>query len=128
VAAAAANYVFDTVIVPVSSGTIAAGVIKGFAENGPAGQTMTRFILHLGYKRPHQEVSDYVLGMSGCPAPHSLIIDIVDEEYRYKDKGKPGPTPPWPCNPYYDLKAFRWWMRGAHPRGRYGKTLFWNIG
>jgi hypothetical protein len=70
-------------------------------------------------------------GVSGCARANTLI---VDEKYSYKDKAKPGPTPPWPCSPFYDLKAFRWWMRGAdlgdlgHPGGHYGKTLFWNIG
>ena len=52
------------------------------------------------------------------------LVTLVDEGYSYKDQARPGETPPWPCNSYYDLKAFRWWrQRSGDPL-----TLFWNIG
>lgn len=109
---------YGTVIVPVSSGTIAAGVIQGFL----ARSARPKFVLHLGYSRSHDEVTRYVRSFSGVQ-----YMDIVDEGYTYKDQSAEGPTPPWPCNPYYDLKAFRWWMR----EGRlyyFSSVLFWNIG
>jgi hypothetical protein len=113
---------YDQVIVPASGGTLAAGVIRGFMENGTP--TLPRFVVHLGYSRSHGEVLSYLRSASGY---QDVEVDLIDEGYEYKDKARPGPTPPWPCNEYYDLKTFRWWMReGA---GRYGgETLFWNIG
>ena len=106
------------VILPASSGTIAAGVIKGFSSKG----IFPKFILHLGYSRSGEQVKRYLEQMSG----YNADVEMIDEGYAYKDVAKPGETPPWPCNPYYDLKAFRWWMVN---RAKYrGTVLFWNIG
>lgn len=111
---------YDTVVIPASSGTIAAGVIKGFSDFL---EDLPKFVIHLGYSRSEEEVRSYLTKMSGV---HGLDLDVIDERYAYKDKAKKGLTPPWPCNEYYDLKAFRWWIEN---RSKYpGKTLFWNIG
>jgi hypothetical protein len=117
---------FQTVLLPSSSATIAAGVIKGFSARrtglGP------RFIVHLGYSRSTEAVMDYIAEMTGLDRRTlPSVVTIVDEGYNYKDKSRPGETPPWPCNPYYDLKAFRWWLREG--RAQYpGNTLLWNVG
>lgn len=110
---------WDTVVIPASSGTIAAGVIAGL------GSRVERYIIHLGYSRSHSELLDYLRTQSGyAGAP----IVVVDEGYAYKDRAKPGESPPWSCNEYYDLKAFRWWLRsGLQQYGR-GRNLFWNVG
>lgn len=107
---------FDWVLIPASSGTIAAGVIRGCGSR-------TKYLIHLGYSRSSEQVIRYLHEMSGVA---SAKIILVDEGYAYKDKAKPGEIPPWPCNEYYDLKAFHWWLAN---RGMYkGKTLLWNIG
>lgn len=106
------------VILPASSGTIAAGVVKGFGDT-------TDFIIHLGYSRSPQEVRRYVEESSELVGIGKRLT-LIDEGYSYRDSAGPGPTPPWPCNEYYDLKAFRWWLRH---RGDYGgDVLFWNVG
>lgn len=112
--------VYDNVLVAISSGTIAAGVIRGFKERGGK---LPQFLIHLGYSRSHEEVEKYLREASGCPAVPTVLID---EKYAYSDKASKGITPPFPCNEYYDLKAFRWWIenRVKFP----GRTLFWNIG
>lgn len=115
---------FTQVIIPASSGTIAAGVIKGFYER--IGNQYPTFIVHLGYKRSHEEVAKYLAVASGTPNCDRAII--VDEGYAYKDKSKAGKTPSWPCNEYYDLKAFRWWVACGREKFAKGNTLLWNIG
>ena len=110
---------FDYVIVPISSGTIAAGVIRGFANR----VRMPHFLIHLGYSRPAGAVRKYLEKASGVKDFECMI---VDEEYTYKDVARGNVCVPWPCDPYYDLKAFRWWLR--HRKSYKGKTLFWNIG
>lgn len=108
------------VLVAISSGTIAAGVIKGFSmlDYRPL------FLIHLGYSRSHEEVVRYIQEASGVKNPR---LELIDERYAYSDQAKtPGKTPPWPCNVYYDLKAFRWWL--SNGREEYGKALFWNVG
>lgn len=109
---------YDRVIIPSSSGTIAKGVIEGFCSKL---DRPMEFIIHLGYSRSHDQVLKYVCG--DWDIADEVII--VDEGYNYKDTARPGETPPWPCNPYYDLKAFRWYLENRFTRG---KTLFWNIG
>lgn len=109
------------VLIPVSSGTIAAGVIKGFGDR-------TDYILHLGYSRSHDAVRCYVEEASGVEGI-GVRLNLIDEGYAYRDVSRPGPTPPWPCNEYYDLKAVRWWLREGGDRGGYGgDCLLWNVG
>lgn len=111
---------FDYVIIPISSGTIAAGVIKGFA----AKRIFPTFLIHMGYTRSYDEVEKYLREKSGI-APAKL--ELIDEGYAYKDQARPGESPPWPCNQYYDLKAFRWWLKN---KGLYlgSRVLMWNVG
>lgn len=108
---------YDYVVLPASSGTIAAGVIKGLGI-GP------KYLVHLGYSRSADAVTNYLQHMSGVV---DADIEIVDEGYGYRDKARPGETPPWPCNVYYDLKAFRWWL-GAQQYYPGLSALFWNVG
>ena len=108
-------------IVPSSSATLASGVARGLAE---VYEIPPRLIVHLGYSRSHSAVARYVVDKSGVA--DYPIIDIIDEGYDYKETARPGETPPWPCNQYYDLKAFRWWQREG--QARYGQAVFWNIG
>lgn len=110
------------VLIGISSGTIAAGVITGFHNAG----LRPRFILHQGYTRPAGATMKYMLGVSGLTSFEDTRITLVNEGYSYADKARPGPDPLWPCNPYYDLKAFRWWM--CEGRTTYGEALMWNIG
>lgn len=116
------------VIIPISSGTIAAGVIRGFLDRrcSVTGEpiTLPMFHLHMGYSRSMDAVRKYVDEKVGESA---AFVALVDQGYGYKDKARPGVTPPWPCSPYYDLKALRYHVdsgMGDNPH----TTLFWNIG
>jgi hypothetical protein len=109
----------ETVLVSASSATIAAGVLLGLRRRGWSG----RVLVHLGYSRPQPKVRAYIA--SHLPfAPGS--VSIIDENYQYRDAARPGPTPPFPCSPQYDLKAFVWWMKEG--RSKYGTALLWLIG
>ena len=121
--------VYDLVLLPASSGTIAAGVIRGFlARPGPA----PSFVVHLGYSRPTGAVLGYIskaAGIGGVPGKFAAsMLEVIDEKYAYSDVASAGPTPPWPCNQYYDLKTFRWWLRERGSYDRYTSVLLWNIG
>lgn len=111
-----------TVLVSASSGTIAAGVLLGLLENQWSG----RFIVHQGYSRPAAAIEKYMWKMIGGGSASQHPIQLVDEGYSYADAARPGPLPPFPCNEYYDLKAFRWWV--AKGRDLYGSAMLWNIG
>lgn len=103
-----------TWIVSISSGTLAAGVLKVVAEFDVA------FVAHMGYSRSEQAASSYIKKMAGVDYP----IRMVDEGYQYKDY-VPN-TAPFPCNPYYDAKAWSWLERNV--RKLREPVVFWNIG
>lgn len=111
------------VLIAASSGTIAAGVMRGFVDAGQASDRT--FIIHQGYDRPAGAILKYIGQMTGF-MDQVFPIELVNEGYSYGDVAKSGPEPLWPCNVYYDLKAFRWWMREG--RAQYGEALLWNIG
>ena len=111
----------DTVLISASSGTIAAGVCRGLLDLGWRGTV----VVHQGYSRPEGAMRKYMAQMMG-EAYASFNLVVVDEGYAYAGAARPGPTPPWPCNQFYDLKAFRWWMREG--RAKYEEAMLWNIG
>jgi len=104
-----------TWVVSVSSGTIAAGVAKGLTQIGFRG----KLILHLGYSRSIPEVLAYV----GQYA-FGYKMEAVDEGYGYADLVNCAHD--FPCNPWYDLKAWKWIQESEQ---RFPKPVcFWNIG
>jgi hypothetical protein len=113
------------VVISISSGTIAAGVLRGLAE---LDAIPWKVILHMGYSRSHEEVRRYVREQSGVIL-HPERLELVDEGYSYGDEARPGVTPPFPCNTHYDLKAWRWLHREREGSKRLTQDiLFWNIG
>lgn len=110
------------VLIAASSGTIAAGVVKGFTDEH---HYQHLFLIHQGYDRPRSAILKYMDKMIG-DLDRPVEFELINEGYSYGDVAKPGPEPLWPCNVYYDLKAFRWWMREG--RSQYGEALLWNIG
>lgn len=116
----------NTVLVPASSATIAAGVLTGLLRVHWEGT----FLVHLGYSRSAPAVQAYVEGLVGhginALERDGIRLRIRDEGYSYGDEARPGPLPPFPSNVFYDLKTFRWWMREG--RAQYGEALLWNIG
>lgn len=112
-----------TVVISVSSGTIAAGVLKGLKE----ADVFPHVILHMGYSRSKEAVQKYVEEQSGAPFWLFPEVTLVDEGYSYKDQSKEVDTQlPFPANPYYDLKAWSWLERFHESVD--GPILFWNIG
>jgi len=127
------------ILVPASSATIAAGVVSGLLS---LRRDMLAWkgdvIIHLGYSRSEAEVLRYITQHVGSdPAAlaenFGIRLDIVNEGYAYKDRARPGPDVPWPCNEYYDLKTVRWWLRQREQRTEFatqheGRALLWNVG
>jgi hypothetical protein len=112
---------FRYVVIPISSGTIAAGVLKGLQDKNE----FPKIYIHLGYSRSHDAVRKYL--EAAAPKYPSRKIKLVDEGYAYSDVARKGPTPDFPCNIYYDLKCWRWLLR-KRDKFHKGKILFWNIG
>jgi hypothetical protein len=109
-----------TWVVSISSGTLGAGVIRGLCRMGVDDQIT--LILHLGYSRSEDAVTKYLYSAAGYWIENTYI---VDEGYDYKAK-VPHEDIPFPCNPYYDAKAWRW-IEDRGPELEQ-PVSFWNIG
>ncbi len=114
---------FDHLVISVSSGTIAAGVIAGFAARGYA----PTLWLHLGYERSEDELLRYMREKAPALAAWGSPVSVISEGYGYKDAAPLGAAAPFPCNVFYDLKAYHWLAREGLARMS-GRVLFWNVG
>ena len=114
---------YPNLVISVSSGTIASGVLLGFAKAG----IYPTVWLHAGYSRSESELRRYISAKVPKLAFWPSDVHLIDEGYAYKDAAKTDDPPPFPCNPYYDLKAWKWLHEGGSDRMK-GEILFWNIG
>ena len=118
-----------SVVISISSGTVAAGVMRGFYDAGVWDKW--RFILHLGYTRSFPAVGEYLVTASGRPLFRENGPALLDEGYGYADPaGKTLYPVPFPANPFYDEKAWNWLADNIHvlPALQSKPVLFWNIG
>jgi len=113
-----------TLVISISSGTVAAGVLKGFEEAGLLRNY--NVILHMGYSRSQDAAREYIERAAGVSLGER--VRFVDEGYGYADAAR-GVTAPFPCNPFYDLKAWKWLSDPANLEPLVGRPIvFWNIG
>jgi 1-aminocyclopropane-1-carboxylate deaminase/D-cysteine desulfhydrase-like pyridoxal-dependent ACC family enzyme len=107
-----------TVVVCVGSGTVAAGVIKGFSDKRIFGiMCRTGNVL----KKRTQILTKARMVVGGFMGTD---FTLIDEKWEYTERDY---TPcPFPSHPYYDLKAFRWLIENIH--WLKPPVLFWNVG
>lgn len=116
-----------TLVISVSSGTVAAGVLLGFERAGFLENYQV--ILHMGYSRSKEATIAYMEKVSGLQQLGARVT-IVDEGYGYKDAVPKDFSVPFPCNPHYDAKAWKWLSDPINHAvsNFYGPVVFWNIG
>ena len=104
-------------VISISSGTIAAGVIAGLQRAHDA----IDIYAHMGYSRSFDSAARYICSNAGYWPDNFWLID---EGYEYKDKVDY--DCPFPCNEYYDLKAWKWLNENIDTLR--DPIIFWNIG
>jgi len=111
----------SAVLISASSGTIAAGVIRGLADAAVC------VVVHMGYSRSETAVRRYLSEKAGWTGAGDGVT-IIDEGYAYADEARLDfdVMPEFGCNKFYDLKAWRWWVKEG--QARYGKAMLWNVG
>lgn len=116
-----------TLVISISSGTVAAGVVQGLKAAGML--DAYSLVCHMGYSRSIDACRLYMEKASGVDLSRARF---VDEGYGYADSVNwNGLTQPeFPCNPYYDGKLFAWLQKpgGADSLDPDLPILFWNIG
>lgn len=107
-------------VISISTGTIAAGVLKALDEL----KFTNSFVLHMGYSRSIDHAANYILTKAGLKNV-GFDLDFVDEGFDYADKVD-NKSIPFPCNEYYDAKAWNWLE--ANLGELRDPVVFWNIG
>lgn len=110
-------------VISISSGTVAAGVLLGFYQAGILDSY--EVVLHMGYSRSQETCLKYMESVTGIALPNR--VTFIDEGYGYADAAKGDPAP-FPCNPYYDLKAWSWLKSSTFLNQHQKPVVFWNIG
>ena len=111
---------FQAVVVNIGSGTICAGLLRGF-NNVDLYGVMGRTGSVEGKTRLIYEKAD--VPQYGLFRKHLTVVD-PGWEYTEPAEGEA----PFPCHKYYDLKAFRWLEENIQYFFHNKKVLFWNIG
>lgn len=113
---------FDTIAIPIGTGTIASGILKGLEEKGET----PLIILYLGYTRPKKAITRYISQYTNYPWKR---IRIVDDGYQYMtpESRLPDFKTPFPASRHYEKKCINW-LDQVPSTTLLGKILFWNIG
>lgn len=112
-----------TVVLSVGGGTNAAGVVTGMMAQGYNQRVVGVLVSPKSQAKMHAMVRDKAQGMlKGAWCARNLTI--VDAGWQYH--ATPTVTAPFPCNPYYDLKAWAWLLDNL--KHLVQPVLFWNIG
>lgn len=111
-----------TLVISISSGTVASGVLLGFHQARVLCNYDVK--LHMGYSRSKSAVLAYMNKQTGIDFELACrSLELIDEGYEYSAHSK-HPSAPFPCNPFYDAKAWGWLMNNPQKQ----PTTFWNIG
>ncbi len=123
--------VFGCVTACVGSGVVCSGLIKGLASSIKGYVGLKKPVIVYGiairhFDHPEKKRAE-ILSRSG--ALGGLLYPTVDfrfinTDYEYLDFEQM--EPPFPCNPYYDRKAWRWVVENYDKLEK--PVLYWNIG
>ena len=102
--------------ISMSSGTIAAGVVKGLLLR----KADVNLVLHMGYSRSKDESKRYITEMAGGWMPRTIF---VDQGFAYRDAVEI--KLPFPCNAHYDAKLAQW-LADSPPLSK--PVVMWNVG
>ena len=81
----------------------------------------------MGYSRSQDATREYIEKAAGLTLGDR--IKFIDEGYGYADAAPKNAQAPFPCNKFYDLKAYHW-LSTREPEELIGcgPVVFWNIG
>lgn len=114
---------FDNIVIAVGSGTICAGIFGRVAR-----EKKGKVIGILCRNGSILKKSINIHKKAGIPYEGGFLqnsrLKLIDPGWEYTQKCEI--KQPFPCHPYYDLKAWDWLVKNIDNLS--GKILFWNIG
>jgi 1-aminocyclopropane-1-carboxylate deaminase/D-cysteine desulfhydrase-like pyridoxal-dependent ACC family enzyme len=113
---------FENVIVPIGSGTICAGLLKGMLPN----EGMLTGVLACSKNIPKKfkAICNKADKQNNPLFGNNLNFRFIDPGWEYTEMASA--QPPFPCHRYYDAKAWQWLIENLN--NLKGRVLFWNIG
>lgn len=111
------NVPWGAVVVNIGSGTICSGLVNVFGDTTEVYGIMGR-TGHIGIKKMKIISHSQVLFFGATK------FQVIDPGYEYTDSVEM--DIPFPCNKYYDAKAYKWLTDNIHKLK--DPILFWNIG
>lgn len=107
-----------TIVVAVGSGTICAGVLKGYLDKIVYGVLCRTGNLEMKAQKIADKAGVSLGGFMG------VDLRLVDPGWEYTQASQI--SCPFPCHPVYDLKAFQWLIENIDQLKP--PILFWNVG
>jgi len=109
-----------TIVISCGSGTTTAGLLRGLKN---AGLTPDVFAI-LAAPKVCLKMKAKILKLAGLTEDDGANLTVIDTGIQYIET--PEVACPFPCNPYYDLKAWKWLQDNLSSLK--GPVLMWNIG
>lgn len=110
---------YRTVVVNVGSGTVCAGVLRGFSDRTVYGIMGRTGNVEMKKKKILEKAGFQEGGLFDCPD-----FKLIDPKWEYTERSNI--IAPFPCHDWYDLKAWEWLTLNVHKLE--APILFWNIG
>ena len=110
---------FSTIVVNVGSGTVCAGVIKGFCDKKIIGVMGRTGNVSKKKKKILDKAGFQDGGLFGSPD-----FELIDPGWEYTERSEV--DCPFPCHPWYDPNAWEWLTNNI--QNLKTPVLFWNIG
>ena len=112
-----------SVVTCVGSGTIYAGIYRGLHDLGMS-VTLYGILTRTGNLKRKRESIQKKAGIFDFGLFESPVkMKLIDKQWQYTERSYQ--ECPFPCHPYYDLKAWEWLVKIQYiPE----PILFWNIG
>jgi len=113
------EYFFGSVVTSVGSGTMIAGIMRGLRKAHLSPQVYGIIVTNeVNPKSRRRYIREFE------PLYWDGNFKLIVGDYKYKET--PTITPPFPCDLFYDLKAWDWLVKNIHSIPN--PILFWNVG
>jgi cysteine synthase len=118
-----------TLVVCIGSGVMASGIVKGLAKilNGKAQTVYGIVVAPKSVKKKKAEIekrSGVDTSTNKFFSTNNIDLHVLDLGYKYEEPEMI--DCPFPCNRYYDKKAFKWMVDNIDSIIQ--PVIFWNIG
>ncbi|MBU2249421.1 MAG: PLP-dependent lyase/thiolase [Gammaproteobacteria bacterium] len=125
------NRKYESIVINIGSGTMAAGLLLGLSNLKMDSIVYGIFCAPKDILKMHKKIFA-AAKLSNAPSSggfnllkkETVRLNLIDAGYEYTQKEEV--ECPFPCNPYYDRKAWAWLLKNYDNLKK--PILFWNIG